>query len=86
MKQLFPFEVTALAETLRGEFGDKASTAFDNLDEVQCGGCLHKTGRLYVVVAGRREALQEINAGQMGVCGECIADLIATEGWQIVDG
>ena len=82
--QLFEFSVKELSEALDEAFAADAISDFDEKDEVQCGGCLHQTDRLYVVAETKRHALRAINLKKMGLCGNCLAELIAKEGWNIV--
>ena len=82
--RLFNFEVSELPAALQDAFADKAITLFDGKDEVQCGSCLHQNSHLYVVAETKRHALRAINDRKMGLCADCIAELIATEGWQIM--
>jgi hypothetical protein len=82
--QLFGFGVKELSGALDKAFAADAIKDFDKKDEVQCGGCSHQTGSLYVVAETRLHALRRINSRKMGLCANCIAELIAKEGWNIV--
>jgi hypothetical protein len=45
---------------------------------------LHQTDSLYVVAETKQHALRAINHKKMGLCANCIAELIAKERWDIV--
>ena len=81
--KLFEFAVEELPEALSKAFAAEAIQDFDEQDEVQCGSCLHKTTRLFVVAETKRHALSGINRRKMGLCGDCVARLIAREGWNV---
>jgi hypothetical protein len=82
--KLFEFTIEDLSDALREAFADEATKDFDAKDETQCTGCLHTTDRLFAVAETQRHALRAINSRKMGLCGTCIAGLIATQGWNIV--
>ena len=82
--KLFEFAVESLSADLGTACAADAITDFDEKEEAQCGGCLHKTSRLFVVAETKRHALGGINRRKLGLCGDCVAGLIATEGWNIV--
>jgi len=82
--KLFEFSVESLPEALGKAFGAEAIKDFDEQNEVQCGSCLHKTTRLFVVAETKLQGLRAINKKKMGLCGDCVAGLIATEGWKVV--
>ena len=82
--QLFGFGVNELSGALDKAFAGDAIKDFDRKEEVQCGGCLRQTGSLYVVAETRLHALRRINYKKMGLCPNCIAELITKEGWNIV--
>jgi len=82
--KLIEFRVEELSEALGKAFAADAIKDFDEKDEAQCGGCLHKTDRLFVVAETKRHALGGINRKKLGLCGDCVAGLIAKEGWNIV--
>ena len=82
--KLFEFSVEELSEALRNAFATDAIKDFDEKDEAQCSGCLHSTNRLFVVAETKLQALRAINRRKLGLCGDCVAGLIATEGWSIV--
>ena len=82
--KLFEFSIEALSADLRQAFAAEAIKDYDEQDEVQCGGCLFKTSRLFVVAETKLQALRGINKKKLGICGDCVAGLIATEGWSIV--
>jgi len=82
--KLFEFSIEQLSAALSQAFAAEAIKDFDGQDEVQCGGCLHKTNRLFVVAETKRHALSGINKKKLGLCGDCVAGLIAREGWNIV--
>lgn len=82
--RLFEFVVEHLSAALSDAFASKAIRDFEDKEEVQCGGCLHETSCLYVVAKTKRLALREINQRKTGLCGNCMAELIAKEGWKIV--
>jgi hypothetical protein len=58
-------------------------TIFDGKDEVQCGGCLYLTDRMFVMAETKTQALDAITRVGLGLCGNCIAELIAEKGWSI---
>jgi len=65
--KLFEFSIDELSEALRNAFADDAVNDFDENDEVQCGGCLHKTNHLFVVAETKLHALRAINHKKMGL-------------------
>lgn len=81
--KLFEFSVEELSEALSQAFAAEAIKDFESKEEAQCGGCLHSTSRLFVVAETKRHALGGINRRKLGLCGDCVAGLIATEGWNI---
>jgi hypothetical protein len=82
--KLYQFKIAELAPSLQEAFHAEAIKDFVGKEEVQCGGCLHQTDRLFVVAETKLQALRAINRKKMGICGNCIAELIAKEGWNIV--
>ena len=82
--KLFEFGVAELSGALQEAFADNATRDFDKKDEVQCRGCSHQTDSLYVVAETERHALRALNDKKMGLCANCIAELIAKERWNIV--
>jgi hypothetical protein len=56
---------------------------FHGKDEVQCGGCLYLTDRMFVISETRQQALEAITRVGLGLCGNCIAELVAEKGWSI---
>jgi len=63
--------------------GPELPASFHGRDEVQCGGCLYLTDRMFVVAETRTQALDAITRVGLGLCGNCIAELIAEKGWSI---
>lgn len=51
--------------------------------EVKCRGCNWRVSELFVLAKTREEALQKIKNGEAGLCGECMSEMIAEEGWGI---
>ena len=82
--KLFEFGIEELSEALRQALAAEAITDFDEKEDTQCGGCLHPTSRPFVVAETKRHALGGINRRKLGLCGDCVAGLIAIEGWNIV--
>lgn len=82
--KLFEFRIEELSEALRKAFADEAIKDFDGKAEAPCGGCQTPTQRLYVVAEMKHHALRAINRKKQGICGNCVAALITTEGWNIV--
>ena len=82
--KLLEFSVEELSEALRQAFAADAITDFAEKDEAQCGCCMHKSTRLFVVAETKLQALRAINKKKLGLCGNCIAELIAREGWSIL--
>jgi len=82
--RLFGFGVKELSGALVEAFAGDAIKDFDKKDEVQCGGCSRQTGNLYVLAETKLHALRRINHKKTGLCANCIAELIAKEGWNIV--
>ena len=82
--KLFEFSIRGLSGALREEFAGDAIRDFDKKDEGQCGTCLRNTDSLYVVAETKRHALRAINQKKVNLCANCIAELIAKEGWDII--
>jgi len=82
--KLFEFSIAELSEALSKAFTAEAIKDFDGKTEAQCSACQTKTKRLYVVAEIKHQALRAINRKKQGICGNCIAELIAKEGWNIV--
>ena len=82
--KLFEFRVEELSEALSKAFTAEAIKDFDGRADVQCSACQNKTKRLYVVAEIKHQALRAINRKKQGICGNCIAELITKEGWNIV--
>ena len=82
--RLFGFRVNELSGALEKAFASEAIKDFDKKDEVQCRGCSRQTSNLYVVAETRLHALRGINHRKTGLCANCMAELIAKEGWDIV--
>jgi len=51
--------------------------------EVKCGGCNWRVSRLFVLADNRDEALQMIKNGEAGLCGECMAEMLAEGDYEI---
>ena len=81
--KLFEFSIDTLSAALRTAFAAEASPDFNDKAEAQCG-CSQTTTRLYVVAETKLQALRAINRRKQGICGGCIAALIAKENWNIV--
>jgi len=58
----------------------------DESEDVKCPACGWETTALYVVAKDRAEAEDMIKNGDAGMCGGCVAEMIANEGWDIVIG
>ena len=82
--KLFEFSIAELSAALSKAFSAEAIQDYDKKDEVQCAACQSKTKRLYVVAEMKQQALRAINRKKQGICGNCIAELITKEGWNIV--
>jgi hypothetical protein len=50
--------------------------------EVVCDGCGWKTRRLYVIAEGEEEALELVKKGVF-LCGECMAELLTQEKYEV---
>ncbi len=82
--KLFEFSIPELADALVKAFAEEAIGDFNGKKEAQCGGCPHPTQRFFGVAETRLQALRAINKKKMGICGDCVAGLIAKAGWNIV--
>ena len=52
-------------------------------DELKCGGCGWRVSRLYVLAGSKKEAVDLVKEGLAGLCGDCMCDLLANEGYSI---
>ena len=52
-------------------------------EEVKCGGCNWTVTKLYAIAGSRREAVRLAREGHAGLCGECFAEMMASEGWEL---
>ena len=82
--KLFEFKVEELGAALQTALAAEAIQDFDGQTEAVCSGCRAKTPRLYVVAEMKHLALRAINRKKQGICGNCIAELITKQGWNIV--
>lgn len=82
--KLFEFSVEKLSSALHKAFAAEAIKDFDGKTEAQCGGCLHQADRLFAVAETKQQALRAINHKKLGLCGTCISELVAKQGWNIV--
>ena len=82
--KLFEFSIEELSEALSKAFTTEAIKDFDGKSETQCTACQTKTKRVYVVAEMKNQALRAINRKKQGLCGNCVAELITKEGWNIV--
>ena len=46
-------------------------------ETVKCGGCLWRTSAFYVLAESKEEALELIQKGEAGLCGDCFGELLA---------
>ena len=82
--KLFEFKVEELGAALQTALAAEAIKDFDGQADAVCSGCQAKTPRLYVVAEMKHLALRAINRKKQGICGNCIAELITKQGWNIV--
>jgi len=52
-------------------------------EEVKCSHCNWRTTRLFVIAKSKREAIKLVEEGQAGLCGECFAEMLANEGYEL---
>ena len=61
-----------------------AVTARDlNRGELKCNNCLWRVKTLYALASSREEAVKLVEEGEAGLCGSCMCDAVAEEGWEI---
>ena len=46
-------------------------------ETLKCGGCLWRTSAFYVLAESKEEALELIQKGEAGLCGDCFGELLA---------
>jgi hypothetical protein len=51
-------------------------------EKVQCGCCLWRVAKVFVLASSRDEALELARQG-IYLCGECAAEMIAEEGYEV---
>ncbi len=51
--------------------------------EAECGGCNWRVSNLYVLARDKKEARNLIKKEHLGLCGECICDMLASECYEI---
>ena len=73
--KLYRFSAEELAEK---EIADATD------DGVKCGGCNWRVSYLYVLAGSKEEALEMIENGEAGLCGNCMSDLIVEGNYQIL--
>jgi hypothetical protein len=39
--------------------------------------------RLFVIAENKKEAIKLVKEGQAGLCGECFAEMLANEGYEL---
>ena len=83
MSRLFEFQIDEIPAALLEKFGDKATSFWNDKEEFHCGGCLHKDTYVYVIAADRDAALVDLQ-DEGGLCSQCICNLIADQGYEIL--
>ena len=56
-------------------------------ETVKCGGCLWRTSAFYVLAENKEEALELVQKGEAGLCGDCFGELLvelSEKGYQFV--
>jgi len=56
----------------------------EEVEREKCGGCGWRTNTFYVIAENEEEAKKLAKEGHAGLCGECLADLLANYGYEIV--
>lgn len=52
-------------------------------EEVKCGGCNWRVSNLYVLAKDKKEARDLLRKEHLGLCSECICDMLTSECYEI---
>jgi hypothetical protein len=52
-------------------------------EEVKCSHCNWRVTKLFVIAENKKEAIKLVKEGQAGLCGECFAEMLANEGYEL---